>query len=148
MEVLLFMLKKWYNSIIMDPRESDANSNGALAAQHEKVAHRAEKKFDKGENLFQARGVLAWFAIYSRTQDARARNEAFAESDEHIVDRLAQRGASAEIYEIHYANGAESEVSRAFVRVISRDGVPTDTHRNIDRNGVPITRTITRSLDR
>ncbi|MDN5275989.1 MAG: hypothetical protein JWN33_638 [Candidatus Saccharibacteria bacterium] len=97
-----------------------------MADLSEKILGRVERKFNKGDNLFFARSLLARFALASSAGFlAEKMDEKNDESNRQIARRLADMGANAVIYAHRTPNGIESSDSQDFVIITARGGIET-----------------------
>ena len=87
----------------------------------EKILARVERKFDRGANLFRARGAMASIALVFFENE----REIIIDANAGIVELLKERNAEGEVYAVREDLGNGYQDSTDFVRVTSRDGVPT-----------------------
>jgi hypothetical protein len=110
----------------------------------EKIISRVEKKFEKGENHFVARGVMASIAL--ALSDPGVRQDILLDSNERIVRFLQDRDAAGEVYALREDLGNGAQDSTDYVRVTSRNGVNTNVSRN-ETSGEAVIRMTTADID-
>jgi hypothetical protein len=97
----------------------------------DRIVRRAERKFDAGKDHFIARTVLSELALELMTPGkSSAIDDRRATTNDLILARLAARGAEAEIYAVVHATHDGYVHSNDAVRVLARDGVPTEARRS------------------
>ena len=110
----------------------------------EKIIDRVERKFNRGENHFAARGVMASIAL--ALSDPEVRQDTLLDSNERIVRFLQDRDAVGEVYALREDLGSGAQDSTDYVRVTSRNGMDTGVQRN-DTTGVVVIRMTTADID-
>lgn len=104
----------------------------------EQIMTRVERKFEKGENFFRARGVMARIALVFTSDEL----EVIADTNERTVRFLDDKGAEGYVFAFRDDLGNGYEDSTDFVLVTSRDGHPTvlpPAHEhNINGHGIVI----------
>lgn len=89
--------------------------------QTERIVSRVERKFDKGNDLFVARGILSSAAIGFSNEEFQI----IGEANRRIVELLESKGAEGAVYAVREDYGNGDQDSTDYVLVASRDGRPT-----------------------
>ncbi|MFZ2126252.1 MAG: hypothetical protein WAV04_01955 [Candidatus Microsaccharimonas sp.] len=87
----------------------------------ERIMTRVEHKFDKNENLFFARSLMARIALVFTPNEG----EIIADTNERIVRFLKDRHAEGVVYATREDLGNGKQDSTDFVMITSRDGQST-----------------------
>ncbi|MDB5180070.1 MAG: hypothetical protein JWN12_702 [Candidatus Saccharibacteria bacterium] len=93
----------------------------------ERIVSRVEQKFDRGENHFTARGILATIAI--GLMDPQPRQDILLDSNERIVRLLQERDAEGEVYALREDLGNGEQDTTDYVLVTNRNGIETGAER-------------------
>lgn len=102
---------------------------------NEGIMKRVERKFEKGKNIFIARGLLSSLAILRATDMDGKKSE----SNELIARFLLSRGAEGEVFAAVQDTGSDgAQHTPDTVRVTMRSGVPTGALRGVPDDEVVI----------
>jgi hypothetical protein len=102
----------------------------------EKILSRVERRYEAGKNHFNARSMLADLVLSLTTKTGREYEASRDDINQRIIGLLAAKGAVAEVYDVIQMAGADGyQTTSDTVRIIARDGVPTDAVRTQSRDG-------------
>lgn len=87
-----------------------------------KIIDRVERKFDKGNNHFMARGIMAKVALAMTVPDDR---EIIQQTNNRITDFLQSRNAEGIVYAVRQDLGNGLQDSTDYVGIYARNGERT-----------------------